>query len=368
MPRATAGGAVGRSAERRGAEVAAVVLAAGAGTRLRPLTQLLPKPLCPVLDRTLLDRAVDRVDQVDPDRSIEVVVNAHHGASAVFAHLVGRGMLVGEITARGDVAPLGDGRRVVDLAAEVPSTVVGEATRVPRAGRPTEGGEPSLPGHGAHREVLVSLEFERALGTAGALGRLAPWLDGRGALVLNGDTLTDLDLGRLLDGWDGVRHRVLVVGDAVLDPGARVAGALVPWDVCRSLAAEPSGLWERCWRDASAEGSLEVVGGRGTFVDCGTPGAYLRANLIVLDALTTRDPSTGRGPGRGPDGCWLGPGARVTGTARRSVVGAGAVVAGDVVDSVLWPGARVEAGERLVGAVRTWPAPRAGRALTVLAR
>ena len=41
--------------------LAAVVLAAGAGTRLRPLTRLRPKALCPVGDRPLVDHALDRV-------------------------------------------------------------------------------------------------------------------------------------------------------------------------------------------------------------------------------------------------------------------------------------------------------------------
>ena len=45
-------------------DVAGVVLAAGAGTRLRPLTLVRPKPLCPVGDRPLVDHALDRVATV----------------------------------------------------------------------------------------------------------------------------------------------------------------------------------------------------------------------------------------------------------------------------------------------------------------
>lgn len=40
--------------------LAAVVLAAGAGTRLRPLTTILPKALCPVGNVALVDLAIDR--------------------------------------------------------------------------------------------------------------------------------------------------------------------------------------------------------------------------------------------------------------------------------------------------------------------
>src|SRR4051794_3546607 len=67
---------------------AAVVLAAGAGERLRPLTQLRPKPLCPVANTALLDGALVRVGAVVPAGS--VAVNAHHHADQVQAHLADR--------------------------------------------------------------------------------------------------------------------------------------------------------------------------------------------------------------------------------------------------------------------------------------
>lgn len=49
----------------------------------------------------------------------------------------------------------------------------------------------------------------------------------------------------------------------------------------------------------------------------------------------------------------------MTGRVRRAVVGAGAVVRGDVERVVVWPGAIVEEGERLCDVIR------AGDALTV---
>jgi MurNAc alpha-1-phosphate uridylyltransferase len=66
--------------------VAAVVLGAGAGTRLRPLTNLRPKVLCPVGGVPLVDLAIARVAAVTPD----VAVNVHHGRDALVAHLDGR--------------------------------------------------------------------------------------------------------------------------------------------------------------------------------------------------------------------------------------------------------------------------------------
>jgi hypothetical protein len=342
-----------------------LVLAAGAGTRLLPLTHVLPKPLCPVLDRSLLDHTVERVEGLDPARLLDVVVNVHHGGAAVVDHLDRRGVLAGQVDPDGGVRPV-DAAALGHLVSRLGAPVGDEPG--PGAPGPTPGTD--------RRPVLVSPERDRALGTAGAVGRLVPWLDGRGVLVLNADTATDVALAPLVAGWDGRRPRVLVVGEDVLGPTSRVAGALLPWEVARGLAAEPSGLWERAWRDAVADGTMEVVTGRGTFVDCGTPGAYLRANLAALDRACTRDPATGRAGATDPGvalrcaaaGGWWGAGAEVTGTVRRSVVGAGAVVAGEVVDSVLWPGARVAPGESLHGAIRTAPAPRTGRAVTVLAR
>jgi N-acetyl-alpha-D-muramate 1-phosphate uridylyltransferase len=66
--------------------LAAIVLAAGAGTRLRPLTHLLPKVLCPVGNVALLDHALMRAAAV----ADAVAVNVHHGADAITEHVRGR--------------------------------------------------------------------------------------------------------------------------------------------------------------------------------------------------------------------------------------------------------------------------------------
>ncbi|OWY62614.1 hypothetical protein B7486_57495, partial [cyanobacterium TDX16] len=58
------------------ADLAGLVLAAGAGQRLRPLTRLRPKPLCPVAHVPLVDLGLDRV----APHVGEVAVNVHHGA------------------------------------------------------------------------------------------------------------------------------------------------------------------------------------------------------------------------------------------------------------------------------------------------
>ena len=63
---------------------AAMALAAGLGTRMRPLTNSTPKPLLPVAGRCLLDRTLDRLEEVGVRRA---VVNAHYLSDQVARHI-----------------------------------------------------------------------------------------------------------------------------------------------------------------------------------------------------------------------------------------------------------------------------------------
>lgn len=65
----------------------AMVLAAGLGTRMRPLTDDRPKPLLPLAERTLLEHALDRLEDAGVT---ETVVNAHWHAAQIEALLADR--------------------------------------------------------------------------------------------------------------------------------------------------------------------------------------------------------------------------------------------------------------------------------------
>ena len=152
------------------------------------------------------------------------------------------------------------------------------------------------------------------------MGRLRPWIDGRGVLVVNADVWCPGSLAPFAEGWDGERIRLLLAGDDELHPTSRIAGALMPWADVAAIEPEPAGLYEVSWRAARAAGRVEVVRHDGDFVDCGTPGQYLTANL------------------------------RASGGA--SVVEDGARVTGSLDQCVVWSDARVHAHETLHRAIR----------------
>lgn len=244
-------------------ERTAVLLAAGAGSRLRPLTDLLPKPLCPVGNVALVDHALARLRP----HADAVAVNLHHHPAQMLAHLEGR-------------------------------------------------------------NVHVSHEAERPLGTAGALGYLRDWIDHHPTLVVNADTFvsdTDHDsLELLCRGWSGETVRLLVTDTgAPADFGQlRYAGAaLMPWSEVSRLTPVPSGLYERSWAQAEREGRLELIETSAAVIDCGTPRDYLEANLLASGG--------------------------------ESVIAPSARVEGEISQCVIWPGAHVRAGEHLRRVIRT---------------
>ncbi len=99
----------GRMTPRR-----AMVLAAGLGLRMRPITDHLPKPLVEVAGRTMLDRALDRLEAFGIERT---VVNGHYLADRIEAHLAARPTPVTEILR--EETPLDTGGGVANALARL---------------------------------------------------------------------------------------------------------------------------------------------------------------------------------------------------------------------------------------------------------
>lgn len=71
----------------------AMILAAGRGERMRPLTDSMPKPLIPVAGRSMLERAMDRLQRTGVQN---IVVNAHHFGNQIAERLHGRARVLQE--------------------------------------------------------------------------------------------------------------------------------------------------------------------------------------------------------------------------------------------------------------------------------
>ncbi|MCB1442818.1 MAG: nucleotidyltransferase family protein [Methyloceanibacter sp.] len=65
----------------------AMVLSAGFGERMRPITERIPKPLVPLMGKTLLDHVLDRLDAAGVEQA---VVNVHYLPEQIETHLKDR--------------------------------------------------------------------------------------------------------------------------------------------------------------------------------------------------------------------------------------------------------------------------------------
>jgi mannose-1-phosphate guanylyltransferase len=235
----------------------ALILAGGEGTRLRPLTLTLPKPVIPLVDRPFIRYMVDWL--------------ARHGVDDV--------VLACGFLAAGVRDVLGEG------------------------------------GDGGPR--LRYVEEPDARGTAGAIKFAERFLDER-FLVLNGDVLTDLDLGELIRQHDEREAEVTIALYPVADPSAyglvrrRDDGEIVeflekpdPEQIDTDEINAGAYVLERSVLDlipAEREVSIErevfpkLVGnglyGRrldGYWMDIGTPERYLCATYDILERTVETD-------------------------------------------------------------------------------
>jgi NDP-sugar pyrophosphorylase family protein len=322
-------------------------LAAGAGTRLEPLTRATPKPLLAPAGRPLVDLAVEALRRAGATR---VVVNAHHGADRLAAHLAGRPgvevvvepVLLGTGGGLVNAAHLGllgqgDDPVLVTAADHVldPADLTRLAAFLERSGAPMAAGlvpaatDPfglRLEGGAGPRPPAADgpgPAAEEGSGSSG--GRLVrdpagPW-DSAGAYALRAGLLCDLEpgpatlsgrvLGPLLD-------RGQLFGLAFRGPVAD-AGTLA------RLLEVSAGLLTGRWPYALPPGRLRrgvgdgpVLVAEGAEVD---PTAVL-AGPVVIDrdarvgpgAVVTRSvvaPAAAVGPRARVTGSFLGPGARI---------------------------------------------------------
>lgn len=293
-----------------------MVLAAGEGLRLRPLTLLAAKPVVPVLNRPLLHFTLERLARAGVR---EAVVNLYH--------------LPGTVR-----RALGDGSRFgLRLRYSHETTLLGTGGGLRRARRFFgRDGEPLLVVNG---DVLFDFDLRalvarhRASGARVTLAlrrnpdprRYSPVVTGRGGRILS-------IAGRPAPAAGSIS---LFTGIHVLDPA-----------LLERLPDGPSDSVRQLYIPLLAEGErLQGVRVRGAWYDLGGPELYRAAQLALLRR---------RG---GAGGALVDPTARVEPGARvrASVIGPGCVVASGarVERSVLWDRVRVGAGARVTRSVVT---------------
>lgn len=312
----------------------ALILAGGQGTRLRPLTLTIPKPVVPLLDRPHLVHMTEWLRRFGVD---DVVLACGHMSEGIKA-------------------------------------VAGDGTSLGVRLRYVEEPEPR--------------------GTGGAIKEAEPLLDER-FIVVNGDILCDLDLAPQIEHHEKAGAQATVGLMAVDDPSAY--GVVVTDDSGRVEAfiekpeagTAPSNLvnagvyvLERAVLDGVAPESnvsierevfpslvgsgLNAVELSGHWIDIGTPERYLDAHWDLLEGRMRG------GPGDGDDGvtlgfdciadgevegpAWLDDEVEVAADAKvgpRVAIGAGSRIAAgaNVSSSVLLAGVSVGAGATVVGSV-----------------
>ena len=212
--------------------IAGLALAAGAGTRLAPITNSVPKPLCPVATVPLVDHALSRLASV----AAEPAINVHHRAEQLTDWVGGRSAIsVEHPQALGTAGAIGHLR---DWVAGRPTVVVNADTWC--AG----GLEPLIEGWDGER-VRVFVPGGATFGPRSAIvGTLLPWyvvrdLDAVPSGLYEVVWRAEAEAGRLEvvthDGpwvdcgtpaqlWEA--NRAALAGTTVVDPNATVSGTV----------------------------------------------------------------------------------------------------------------------------------------------
>jgi mannose-1-phosphate guanylyltransferase len=288
----------------------AFLLAAGFGTRLRPLTLARPKPLLPVCGIPMLDYALAHVRA---HGHTEVMVNAHYLWE--------------------QVAVWADTHRVT-LQVELP-VVLG-----------TGGGLRAALDSFDESVVIVNADILSDVDLSALVADLPP----DGASMALRPAPDAAQIGPVEADGQGrvVRITSVVPSDSGI-PGTHFTGVHA---MSRAAVARIPSTGEQCvvrtaYKALVPAGLVGHTRHTGTWVDVGKPMAYLEANLGVLDGRISTPIDPWKRGQRGPGGSWLGAEACLEGRVTHSIVGAGAAVGPDVSlkDCVVWDGVTVPSGD-----------------------
>jgi N-acetyl-alpha-D-muramate 1-phosphate uridylyltransferase len=228
----------------------AMVLAAGIGERMRPLTERLPKPLIAVAGKPLIDHVLDRLADAGVERA---VVNVHYLADLIERHLANR--------KRPDIV-------ISDERSALLDTGGGVVKALPALGR-----EPFL--HVNSDTIWID-------GVRPNLARLAEVFDpiAMDALLLLAPTATSV-------GYTGR-------GDFVMDPDGRLrprgenmmapfvyAGAALLRPALFDAAPDGAFSLTRLFNRAAGAGRLHGLRLDGVWMHVGTPDAIARAEAAI---------------------------------------------------------------------------------------
>lgn len=288
----------------------AMVLCAGLGTRLRPLTDELPKPLMPVGDRSALAHILVSLREAGLHRA---VVNAHHLASAFSPHDLVEG---------------------VDVAFSHEPEILGTAGGIAQAAPLLGDGDVLVWNgdiHAPDLDVRALLGAHRALGSPMTFA-VAPRPRGEGTVGLD-------------EGGHIVRLRGRRFGDETLG-GDFLGISVLSAELRRGLPKRGCLVGDLALPSLERGGSISSFAFEGAWRDIGHPAALLEANLdwlkqkercshrarsahvesgVVLDEAIVSEGASVTGQGRLHRVLVL-PGAKVEAPLSSAIVGRGVAV------------------------------------------
>jgi mannose-1-phosphate guanylyltransferase len=302
-----------------------MILAAGYGTRLRPLTWTLPKPAVPVCNRPLIAWAVDNFLRAGVD---EIIVNLHHLPEAIerFLHDEYAGRCSFAFSRETEILGTGGGIRKV---------------------RPLLEGEREFflaNGDTIQFPPLDSLRAARHASDALATLTLRhpPPGDQFTAVYFEHGSRGDLKFGTVTGFETGTGEAMTFSGCHCLS--TRVFRYLPDRDF--------SGIVADVYQPLVAAGreTLAAIIDDGLWFDIGKPQRYLAASAGLIDAMIAGSVAVTEGS-RLEGTSIVHATARVSGRIERSTVGRRSVVEGNLDGSFVWDDCRIARGAKLISCI-----------------